>query len=103
MVSPYVGAEVERNLEGRHLSWSAYWKELRSVLLWVEDVLTVSLPVVFAASKDKPVLFSAYAFAEVLLTLDGNDFRDVLGGEFYGLAVRKPADFLIEQRQAGRL
>ena len=78
-------------------------QKLHPSLFWVEDILTLSLPVVFAASKDKLILFSAYAAAEILLTLDGKDFAELLGGSFYGLAVRKPADFLKEQRRMGRV
>lgn len=80
-----------------------YWNTLQSSMFFAEDILTISLPVVFAASKDKPVLFSAYAAADVLLTLDAADFADILGGDFYGLKVRKPADFLMEQRRIGRI
>lgn len=35
-------------------------------------------------------------------SLDDKDFAELLGGSFYGLAVRKPADFLKEQRRMGR-
>lgn len=90
-----------RNLTGRSANLQEYWRKLRPSVTWVPDVLTISMPVVFSASKDKPVLFSAYAAAEILLTLDANDFASVLSGKFYGLTVLKPADFLIEQRKAG--
>jgi hypothetical protein len=59
--------------------------------------------VVFAASKDRPILFTALAWADVLLTLDKADFADVLGGTFYGLRVMLPYDFLQHERAAGRL
>lgn len=103
LASPYVEAEIVRNLTGRPTHWQTYWQQLRPTLFSVEDVLTLSLPVVFAASKDKPILFSAYASADVLLTLDAIDFAEILGGNFYGLAVRKPADFLMEQRRMERI
>ncbi len=60
-------------------------------------------PVAFAASKDRPILFTALAWSHILLTLDREDFANFLGGEFYGLRVRLPFDFLEEERAAGRL
>ena len=41
--------------------------------------------------------------ASVLLTLDREDFASLLGTQFYGLRVRLPAEFLQEERAAGRL
>ena len=51
---------------------------------------------IFAASKDRPISFSALAWAEVLLTLDKADFSDLLGGAFYGLTVLLPFSPLTE-------
>ena len=68
-----------------------------------EDVLTLNQLVVFPVTKDRPVLFSALAWADVLLTLDRNDFTTLLGDEFYGLPVLKPGTFLERQREAGIL
>lgn len=103
LVAPYVETEVKWNLTGRPSHWQHYWQQLYPTLFFVEDILTFSFPVMFTTSKDKPILFSAYASVEVLLTLDAKDFAELLGGEFYGLAVRKPADFLMEQRRIGRI
>ena len=58
---------------------------------------------IFAASKDRPILFTALAWAEILLTLDRADFSDLLGGTFYGLHVLLPYDFLERERSVGRL
>ena len=58
---------------------------------------------VFPASKDRPVLFGALAWADALLTLDRGDFGGLLGGEFYGLPVLTPGAFLARERSAGRL
>jgi fermentation-respiration switch protein FrsA (DUF1100 family) len=66
-------------------------------------VLTLDRPVIFGAAKDRPILFSALAWADVLLTLDANDFAQMLGGTFYGLPVLKPGHFLQRERSAGRL
>ena len=57
----------------------------------------------FAPARDRPILFTASAWAEVLLTLDRRDFADLLGTSFYGLAILKPGDFLQRERAAGRL
>jgi len=65
--------------------------------------VALGLPVVFAASKDRPILFTALAWSDVLLTLDKADFADVLGRRFYGLAVLPPYGFLERERAAGRL
>jgi hypothetical protein len=69
----------------------------------VDDVVSLDRAVVFSASKDRPVLFTALAWSDDLLTLDREDFAKFLGAEFYGLRVRLPFDFLDEERAAGRL
>jgi hypothetical protein len=66
-------------------------------------VVTFEWATVFAACKDRPILFTAAAWADVLLTLDRHDFADLLGGTFYGLEILKPGDFLKREREAGRL
>ena len=43
----------------------------------------------------------AVPVAAVLLTLDRTDFHGALGREIYGMRIRTPAVFLIEQRKAG--
>jgi len=53
--------------------------------------------------KDRPILFSALAWADVLLTLDKGDFGALLGGSFYDLLILKPGDFLQQERANGRL
>jgi hypothetical protein len=60
-------------------------------------------PVVFGPAKDRPVLFTAAAWAEVLLTLDRGDFGAFMPKGFYGLPVLTPGDFLAKERAAGRL
>jgi predicted nucleic acid-binding protein len=103
LASGYVLSEVERNL--RLLSPAAIedWQRLRPQLRVVDDVLSLDRPAIFPASKDRPVLFTALAWADVLLTLDRGDFDAVIGRQFYGLPVLVPADFLIRERSAGRL
>ncbi|MGO8699297.1 MAG: hypothetical protein ACLQVY_16445 [Limisphaerales bacterium] len=69
----------------------------------MDDVLTLALPVVFPAGKDRPILFSALAWADILLTLDHGDFGGLMDKPFYGLLVLKPGVFLEHERAAGRL
>jgi len=69
----------------------------------VDDVVTLDRHAVFMAGKDRPILFTALAHAQVLLTLDRADFRDLLNGSFYGLDVLLPSDFLERERSTGRL
>jgi hypothetical protein len=59
---------------------------------------------VFPKTKDRPVVITDLASqSAVLLTLDRMDFHRVLGTEVYGMAVRTPAEFLIEQRRIGAI
>lgn len=104
LAGDYVIREVERNVS-RRLPPAAHgeWERLRPLLEVVADVLTFDWPVVFPASKDRPVLFTAAATADVLLTLDHADFSGVMDTGFYGLPVMKPGDFLRRERAAGRL
>ncbi len=103
VVTPYVVTEVIRNLPDFPLIASAEWVRLRSQLLVMDDVLTLDRPVIFPASKDRPILFGALAWADVLLTLDRRDFASLLDGSFYGLPVLKPGTFIARERAAGRL
>ena len=103
LTSSYVLAEVEANLSALPAGASDNWTQLRTKLETVPDVLTFEWPVVFAPARDRPILFTASAWAEVLLTLDRRDFADLLGTSFYGLAILKPGDFLQRERTSGRL
>jgi hypothetical protein len=51
----------------------------------------------------RPILFSALAWADVLLTLDRADFGKRLNTTFYGLAILTPGMFLERERASGRL
>jgi hypothetical protein len=48
-------------------------------------------------------LITALAWADVLLTLDREDFIKVLGSSCYGLPILLPSEFLIRERNQGRL
>ena len=69
----------------------------------MDDVLTLDRPALFRAAKDRPILFSALAWADVLLTLDRTDFGSLIGSSFYDLSILKPGMFLERQRVAGTL
>jgi len=101
--TPYALEEVSRNLPDFPPSASAEWARLRTALLVMDDVLTLDRPAVFHAAKDRPILFSALAWAEVLLTFDRGDFGGLMDKPFYGLLVFKPGVFLERERMAGRL
>ena len=103
LVSRYVLSEVERNLSLLSPAAIGGWPRLRPQLQVVDDVLSLDRPAIFPASKDRPILFTALAWADVLLTLDRGDFDALIGSQFYGLAVLAPADFLIRERSTGRL
>ena len=104
LVGEYGLREVEKNV-GERFSGTARseWQLLRPALAVVADELTYPWPVIFPAAKDRPVLFTAAAVADVLLTLDRADFGSVMAAGFYGLQVMKPGDFLRRERMAGRL
>ena len=102
LVSPWVLREVRLNLASKPPPAVRRWVTLRSLLAVEGDELTFDWPVAFEKSKDKPVLFSALACADVLLTLDRHDFGELLGRTIYGLRVLTPGEFLRTEREAGR-
>jgi predicted nucleic acid-binding protein len=103
MISPCVVSEVTRNLPRLPAQASHDWARLRTALVVVRDVWTMDRPAVFGPAKDRPVLFTAAAWAQVLLTLDSGDFSAVMERGFYGLNVVMPGDFLDRERAVGRL
>ena len=103
VATPYVIDEVLRNLPDLPPAATIDWPGLRSELVIVDDVVTLDRPVVFGPSKDRPILFSALAWADVLLTLDRGDFGGLMHMPFYGLLVLTPGMFLNQERAAGRL
>ncbi len=103
VTTPYAVAETVRNLAAFPASVTTAWLRLRSRLVIVDDVLTIDKPAVFPVEKDRPILFSALASADVLLTLDRADFSRLLGDRFYGLAIMTPGMWLLRERAADRL
>ena len=94
LASGYVMGEVRANIESLGKQAVRDWRRLESDLRLVRDQFVVNWPVVFAPAKDRPILFTALAFADVLLTLDKRDFGPLMGVGFYGLEIMKPGDFL---------
>jgi hypothetical protein len=103
ITSPYVVEEVLVNLPNLPAAATADWARLRFNLVVMDNVLTLDRPAVFEPTKDRPILFTALAWSEVLLTLDKTDFGTLLGGTFYGLPILTPGMFLDRERAAGRL
>ncbi len=103
LVSPWVLRETRWNLANKSPQSVHNWVGLRTLLALEDDELTFDWPVAFTASKDKPVLFTALACADVLLTLDRRDFAELLGKTIYGLRVLTPGEFLRAERAAGHL
>jgi hypothetical protein len=103
ITTPYVLEEILRNLADLPPAATTEWAALRPALLVMDDVLTVDRPAVFPVSKDRPILLSALAWADVLLTLDEGDFGGFMDKPFYGLLVFRPGLFLERERLNGRL
>ena len=103
LASPWVLHETVRIPPKLPPAATGEWSRLRPHLIIVDDVLSLDRPLVFPVSKDKPVLLSALASANVLLTLDRVDFIGLLGRQFYGLPLMAPSEFLENERALGRL
>ena len=103
VATPYVLEEVLNNLPSLHARATSSWSRLRSRLMVYDDILTLDRAAVFPATKDRPILFGALGWADVLLTLDRKDFGDLIGTKFYGLPVFTPGTFLQRERASGRL
>ena len=103
IISPWVLCEVRNNLVGKPPEFTRAWLALRAKVIVEDDELTFDWPLVFDVTKDKPVLCTALACADVLLTLDRHDFRTLLGETVYGLRIATPGEFLRAERAAGRI
>jgi predicted nucleic acid-binding protein len=100
--SSFVLGEVEHNVLRLGSEAVRNWSFLRQQLVIVPDILTVAWPTVLVPAKDRPVLFTAAAWADVLLTLDRADFGQLLGSEFYGMPIRTPGEFVRQQHDSQR-
>lgn len=94
--------EVSQNL--RDLSSHARfdWRVLRRQLVVIEDVSFKQAGVVGAANGS-PILLSAVASADALVTLDESEFGSLMQTSFHELVILRPGIFLQQQRASGRL
>lgn len=97
VTADYCVSEVEKNVS-KHAAGGADWKRvIRPSLTVVGSVYVLDRPIVFDATKDKPVILSAVGCdAAYLVTSDSADFAHVLGSVVYGVKVRTPKSFLLE-------
>ncbi len=100
---PYVIEEVLKNLPRLPAQATADWAHIRPALTIVDDVLTLDRIAVFEPAKDRPILFTAFAWAQTLLTLDRADFGSLLDTSFYGLPIMTPGKFLEQEREGKRI
>lgn len=82
LTTPYVIEDVLANLPNLPATATAHWARLRPDIVLMDDVLTLDRIAVLEPTKDRPILFSALAWPEVLLTLDRGDFGALFGGTF---------------------
>ena len=103
--SDYCAEETQRNLPklGR-MALAAWGNEVLPRVRFVRASVALDKPLVFPKAKDRPVVITALAVrAEWLLSLDETDFHGKLGREVYGLRLATPGEFLLDQRQRGRI
>ncbi len=100
VTTDYCLHEVEFNLPKLGRKASLSWSRLIKAAVVSESTrLTLDRPLVYRVSKDRPVIISALGQrADYLLTLDRDDFHDLLGRSVYGLLIRTPGEFLREIR-----
>ncbi len=98
VTADYCLSEVEKNVR-KHPAGAAEWRRsIQRQLTMIGSVYVIDRPIVFDATKDRPVLLSAIGGnAEYLVTSDTTDFAHVLGTVVYGVKVRTPKTFLQEQ------
>ena len=100
LTADYCLREVEFNLSKLRPKASQDWSEIiRPSVMSTVTRLTLDRPLIYRATKDRPVVISALSQkADYLLTLDRDDFHDLLGRSVYGLPIRTPGEFLREIR-----
>ncbi len=103
LTSRYVLREITANLNRFPPRAAQEWPLLEPRLVIVRDLTSFDFPVVFPMSKDRPVLFTAAGWADVLLTLDRQHFGPLFRSGFYSLRVAPPGDFFAGEREAGRV
>ena len=96
LTSAYCVRETEQNLPKLGLKATADWsRRIKPRLSVVGTHLVLDRPLIYRAVKDRPIVITALSLkADALLTLDRDDFHDLLGSSVYGLAIRTPGEFL---------
>jgi predicted nucleic acid-binding protein len=99
----YCREETLRNLGKLGEPAEAYFRAtLDRRIDWQVNALTTDDIVIFDKAKDRPVLIRALSVKpSALLTLDRADFHDQLGTQFYGIDIRTPGEWLMEQCAQG--
>ena len=97
VTADYCISEVEKNVR-KHPAGAVDWERIiRARLESVGSVYVLDRPIVFDATKDKPVILSAIGSdADYLITSDTTDFAHILGTVVYSVRVRTPKSFLQE-------
>ncbi len=101
LTSAYCARETEYNLPKLSSKAASDWsRRIKPRLTVVGTHLVLDRPLIYRAIKDRPVVITALSLkADVLLTLDRDDFHDLLGSSVYGLAIRTPGEFLKSLRR----
>jgi len=101
LTSGYCVCEVEHNIRklGPKAAQSWQWVILPRLKVGATS-LVLDRPLVYRAVKDRPVVIAALSLrSDYLLTLDRDDFHDLLGLSVYGLPIRTPGEFLRETKR----
>ncbi|MEO0039966.1 MAG: hypothetical protein RIS38_914 [Verrucomicrobiota bacterium] len=98
LTSAYCLREAEHNLPKLGTKATTDWKRIiKPALAVVGTHLVLDRPLIYRAAKDRPVVITALSLkADALLTLDRDDFHDLLGSSVYGLPIRTPGEFMRE-------
>ncbi len=96
LTSAYCVREAEHNLPKLGSKAAADWsRRIKPRLSIVGTHLVLDRPLIYRAVKDRPVVITALSLkSDLLLTLDRDDFHDLLGSSVYGLPIRTPGEFL---------
>jgi predicted nucleic acid-binding protein len=96
VTSDYCLRETVHNLPKLGGSGLRAWSIIVRPALTIHGThLVLDRPLLYRAVKDRPVVISALTLhADFLLTLDRDDFHDLLGDSVYGLPIRTPGEFL---------
>jgi len=96
VTSDYCLRETEHNVSKLEASGLSAWCTVVRPALTIHGThLVLDRPLLYRAIKDRPIVISALSLqADCLLTLDRDDFHDLLGNSVYGLPIRTPGEFL---------